>query len=117
MKQTTRPSIGAGDCTDPVWCVLNTSNDQIEMMLEALLQALEDKVSSKIQTHLNRKDADLFSDWEREFVRSVNAAYEERTLRGFNDQPLSGKQLVYLWSYYNRLAKELAEALALEGDL
>lgn len=107
------PRVGAGDWTDPVWCVLNTTNDLIELMLVTVLNALHDDISPVITQKATQdgKAFPLYSGWERQFVLSVNEVYEGRTLRGYQDQPLSGKQLVQLYALYHRLAEELAAAM------
>lgn len=118
IKTSIKPTPGSDDEHDPAWCLLNTSNDQIELMLVTVLPALEEQVTAQVRKNLSgyEKTSFLFSTWEQNFLKSINAQYEERTLRGYNDQPLSGRQLVYLHALYKRLAADVAAALEMEDD-
>lgn len=103
---------GSEDWRDPVWVIFNTSLDQIEHMLALVGAAIDSEVSSAILAHIKRKPGKyyLFTEWEREFYASVNDLYERRTLAGFFNAPLSGKQLVKLHAMYAKLALDVSYA-------
>jgi len=114
LRAPVKPVIGAGDHTDPVWVLLNTSLDEIEMMLDLLIRSLDAPVSKAITAHVkqqHRGDGMLFSSWDREFVLAINDVYDRRTLAGYHDRPLSGKQLVILHGIYRKLALDVAYSL------
>lgn len=96
------PTPGSGDRFDPEWLLLTTTNDQIEQWLATTLPC----ANANARSWTGRR---LFSDWEIQFLVSVDAAYSAKALRGV-DRPLSGKQLFFLSKLFYRVVQE-AEVL------
>lgn len=94
------PQDGAGDETDPRWLLVNTTNAEVELWMATVRplidHALQDGRRGRVRS--------LFSPWERKFFESVCEQYTQRVTRGFDYQPLTGKQLFHLRALYVKVA-------------
>lgn len=104
-----RETPGSNDHNDPVWLLENISNDEIERTLSTLVP-----LATPATTNFTGRDR-LFSDWEIQFIESVNRSYEEKHARGFHDRPLTGKQLFWLWKLYERVASDTEATFLMEA--
>lgn len=95
------PTWGSADDRDPVWLLENTSTPHIAEMLELLVNALDSR--STRPGH-----GSLFSYTEKQLITSIKETFENRLRRGFDDRPLSAKQLYWVVRYYKRLGHDTA---------
>lgn len=105
------PKPNTGGLDDPKWLLENTTLDQIEAMLASVVPAIN-------AIAVNREMGavvPLFTSWEIQLAISLDTQYVSKTLRGYYDRPLSGKQLFYLYKFYERVAADTANILA-SGD-
>jgi len=104
-----RETPGSNDHNDPAWLLENVSIDEIERVLSTL------KPLANVTTLCSTTTHRLFSDWEIDFIDSVNNSYEQKHVRGFHDRPLTGKQLFWIWKLYERVAAD-AESMLMRDN-
>jgi hypothetical protein len=108
---------GSGNHKDPDWLLENISLDQIEAMLAAVTPTATAHLRTDLQGLPRRVGTGLiFTDWEANLAVSLNEQYDTKTLRGYYDHPLSGKQLFWLYKFYEKIGADTAEALVRGED-
>lgn len=103
--------VGAENERDPNWLQAHTSIEEIEMWLCDIKPHLHAEGPKSRMTKSGRvwgSKAPIFSEYEREFFVSIDKQYDDRIARGFDQFPLSGKQLVILRSMWVKLANSNA---------
>jgi hypothetical protein len=85
------------------------SSVNTEELAEASLEEIELWLCACLES-VNLPDRAL-TDWECEFIKSIDVQYVSRVNRGFTS-PLSMKQLIRLRMLFNKLANDAARIMA-----
>lgn len=104
---------GAQDESDPDWMYAETKPEQTKEWIDTLAPALG---AQRTASGRGGGAGPLFSEWERDFHKSIAMQFEENTKKGLL-KPLTGKQLVVLAHMLKKLAADTAAKLeAGHGD-